>query len=101
VSIAVGLALGLGVGVLAEALNEGFRTADEVEQKLGVAVLSSVPRLRRKDLATLPDDAQHPAGYLVERQMSAFTESLRVARTSIVYGNTNTKNQVVAVTSAL
>ncbi|WP_135211402.1 GumC family protein [Vitreimonas flagellata] len=101
VSIAAGLALGLAVGVLAEALDEGFRTADEVEQKLGVAVLSSVPKLRRKDLASLPESAQHPAGYLVERQMSAFTESLRVARTSIVYGNTNTKNQVVAVTSAL
>lgn len=101
VSIALGLALGLGVGVLAEALDEGFRTADEVEEKLGVAVLSSVPKLRRKELQSLPEAAQHPAGYLVERQMSAFTESLRVARTSIVYGNTNTKNQVVAVTSAL
>lgn len=100
-SIAIGLALGLGVGVLAEALDEGFRSADEVEEKLGVAVLSSVPRLRRKEMQTLPEHAQHPAGYLVERQMSAFTESLRVARTSIVYGNTNTKNQVVAVTSAL
>ena len=100
-SIAAGLALGLAAGVLAEALDEGFRTADEVEEKLGVAVLSSVPKLRRKEMMTLPAHAQHPPGYLVERQMSAFTESLRVARTAIVYGNTNTKNQVVAITSAL
>lgn len=101
VSVAIGLALGLVAGIVAESLDEGFRSADEVEQKLKVAVLSSVPQLRTKDMKTLPEHLRHPAGYLVERQMSAFTESLRVARTSIVYGNAHGKNQIIAVTSAL
>jgi succinoglycan biosynthesis transport protein ExoP len=101
VSIAIGLALGLVAGLIAEALDEGFRTADEVERKLNVSVLSSVPKLRTKELKALPENVRHPAGYLIERQMSAFTESLRVARTSIVYGQAHGKNQIVAVTSAL
>jgi len=100
-AIALGLALGLGAGILAEALDEGFRTPEEIENKLGIPVISSVPRLRRRDMQSLPPNAQHPAGYLVERQMSAFTESLRVARTAIVYGASLRKTQVVAITSAL
>lgn len=100
-SLVLGLALGLSAGILAEALEEGFRTAEEIERALNVPVLSSVPRLRPKEMRALPLDQQHPAGYLVERQMSAFTEAFRVARTAIVYGSAHRKNQVLAVTSAL
>lgn len=101
ISVALGLALGIGAGILAEALDEGFRTPEEVERKVGAAVLSSVPRLRRREMRGLTPSEQHPAGYLIERQMSAFTEAFRVARTSIVYGNSHRKNQVLAITSAL
>ncbi|MGE0596544.1 MAG: GumC family protein [Hyphomonadaceae bacterium] len=100
-ALAIGLAIGLAAGVVAEALDEGFRSAEEIEQKLGMPVISSVPRLRRKDMRSLPQSEQHPAGYLMERQMSAFTESFRVARTSIMYGNSHRNNQILAITSAL
>ncbi|MGE0045111.1 MAG: CpsD/CapB family tyrosine-protein kinase, partial [Hyphomonadaceae bacterium] len=99
--IGLGLALGVLVGLLAESLDEGFRTGDDIERKVGMPSLASVPKLRAADFRNLPPSAQHPAGYLVERQMSAFTEALRVLRTSILYGRLDQKVQVVAVTSAL
>jgi exopolysaccharide transport family protein len=101
-SLGLGLALGLAAGFLAETLDEGFRTSEEIERKTGVAALANVPRLRRSDLRSLPPNSQHPAGYLVERQMSAFTEALRVLRTTILFGaGQPKKTQVVAVSSAL
>jgi capsular exopolysaccharide synthesis family protein len=100
-SIGLGLALGLAAGFLAETLDEGFRTSEEIERKTGVAALANVPKLRRSDLRSLPPNSQHPAGYLVERQMSAFTEALRVLRTTILFGAAQPRAQVVAISSAL
>lgn len=100
-SMGLGLGIGLAAGFLAESLDEGFRTGEEIEKKIGVAALANVPRLRRGDLRSLPPSSQHPAGYLVERQMSAFTEALRVLRTTILFGAGQSKTQVVAISSAL
>ncbi|MBI1188579.1 MAG: polysaccharide biosynthesis tyrosine autokinase [Alphaproteobacteria bacterium] len=100
-SIGLGLGVGLAAGFLAESLDEGFRTGEEVEKKIGVPALANVPRLRKSDMKSLPPSSQHPAGYLVERQMSAFTEALRVLRTTILFGAGQKKSQVVAISSAL
>ncbi|MBL8551661.1 MAG: polysaccharide biosynthesis tyrosine autokinase [Hyphomonadaceae bacterium] len=101
VALGLGFAIGIAVGFLAESLDEGFRTAEEVERKVGLPALATVPKLRPGDFKPLPPSSQHPAGYLVERQMSAFTEALRVLRSSILYGRLNQKTQVLAVSSAL
>jgi len=100
-SIALGLGVGLAAGFLAEALDEGFGDGDEVERKLGVPALAMVPKLRRSELRQLPVASQHPAAYLLERQVSAFTEACRVLRTSILFAAGQPKTQVVAITSAL
>lgn len=100
-SLALGMGLGLAAGFLAEALDEGFSDTDEVERKLGVPSLAMVPRLRRSELRQMPLASQHPAAYLLARQMSAFTESCRVLRTSILFAAGQPKTQVVAITSAL
>jgi polysaccharide biosynthesis transport protein len=102
ISLALGFGLGLAAGFLADALGEGFRTPEEIERDTGMSTLASVPRLRRRELMTLAPNAQHPAGYLIERQMSEFTESMRVLRTTIQYsGVGQARNQIVSVTSAL
>jgi polysaccharide biosynthesis transport protein len=102
ISLALGFALGIAAGFLADALGEGFRTPEEIERDTGMSTLASVPRLRKRELMQLAPNAQHPAGYLIERQMSEFTESLRVLRTTIQYsGVGQPRNQIVAITSAL
>jgi capsular exopolysaccharide synthesis family protein len=100
-SLALGLGLGLAVAFLVEALDEGFTDGDEVERKLGAPALALVPKLRRGELRQLPVASQHPAAYLLERQVSAFTEACRVLRTSILFSAAQPKTQVVAITSAL
>jgi capsular exopolysaccharide synthesis family protein len=100
--LSLGLALGLGlaVGFLAEALDEGFGSADDVERKTGIPALASVPKLRRNELRQTAS-LQNPSAYLLERQMSPFTEAFRVLRTTILFAAGQPKTQVVAITSAL
>ncbi len=101
VSMGLGLGLGLAAGFLAEALDEGFSDTDEVERKIGVPTLAMVPKLRRGELRQLPLAAQHPAAYLLARQVAPFTEACRVLRTSILFAAGQPKTEVVAITSAL
>src|SRR5690606_30402112 len=100
-SLALGLALGLVAGFLAEALDEGFVSADDLERKTGVAALASIPQIRRRELRQIGATNPQPAAYLLERQMSAFTEAFRVLRTTILFAAGQPRTQVVAVTSAL
>lgn len=100
-SLGLGLGLGLVAAFLAEALDDGFASSDDVERKTGSPALASIPRLRRNELRQSAANAQHPAAYMLERQMSAFTEAFRVLRTTILFAAGQPKTQVVAVTSAL
>lgn len=99
-SAALGLGLGIVAGLLAEALEEGFSDADDVENKLGVAALATIPRLSSGELRQLPLADRHPAGYLIKRPISAFTEACRILRTAILFDASRPRSQIVAVTSA-
>ena len=100
-SFALGLGLGLAAAFLAEALDDGFASSDDVERKTGAPALASIPQVRRSELRHSSTTTQHPAAYMVQRQMSAFTEAFRVLRTTILFAAGQPKTQVVAITSAL
>ena len=100
-SFALAMGLGLAVAFLVEALDDGFASSDDVERKTGSPALASIPRVSRRELRQSATSAQHPAAYLLERQMSAFTEAFRVLRTTILFAAGQPKTQVVAITSAL
>lgn len=101
--LSFGLAAGMGLaaGFLAEALDDGFASSEDVERKTGSPALASIPRLTRNELRGSGLAQRHPSAYLVERQMSAFTEAFRVLRTTILFAAGQPKTQVVAITSAL
>ncbi len=99
-SVAAGAGLGLAAGFLAEALDDGFDSAEDVERKTGLPALATIPGVRRSDLSQASSQVG-PAGYLLERQMSPFTEAFRVLRTTILFAAGQPKSQVVAVTSAV
>lgn len=99
--LAVGLALGLGAGLVAELFDQSVKNTEDLESKVGVAAISSIPTISRRMMRQMPPAERHPSGYLVGRPMSAFTESLRVLRTVIVYSKLDLSSKVVAVTSAL
>ncbi|MGD9979767.1 MAG: GumC family protein [Hyphomonadaceae bacterium] len=98
---AAGLLLGLGAGLIAELFDQSVKNADDLEAKVGVPAISSIPTISKRMMRQMPPAERHPSGYLVGRPMSAFTESLRVLRTVIVYSKLDMSSKVVAVTSAL
>jgi capsular exopolysaccharide synthesis family protein len=81
--------------------DQSVKNADDLEAKVGVPAVTSIPTISKRMMRQMPPAERHPSGYLVGRPMSAFTESLRVLRTVIVYSKLDLSSKVVAVTSAL
>lgn len=99
--LAAGLIVGIGAGLIAELFDQSVKNADDLEAKVGVPAISSIPTISKRMMRQMPPAERHPSGYLVGRPMSAFTEALRVLRTVIVYSKLDLSSKVVAVTSAL
>ncbi|HEY8618274.1 polysaccharide biosynthesis tyrosine autokinase [Phenylobacterium sp.] len=100
-NLALGLLLALGAGVgavvLAEMLDSGLATAEDVERRLETAYLGAVPLL-----ASVAEDSKSaPIDYVVEKPLSSFSEAFRNLRTSILYARLGDAVKVVAVTSSL
>lgn len=95
--IALALILGLGVGAavitVQELMGGGLRTAEDVEDRLGLPVLAAVPRAAK--------GVAKPADQLIERPTSFFAEALRIARAAIMGVRGTESPKVVAITSAL
>lgn len=100
-ALCVGLGAGVLAGLLLEQLDNTFGSAEDVEAKLGVRAVASVPELSPKALRLLAPADRHPAGYLIERPMSAFAEAFRVMQTSAAYASLAKTRRIYAVTSAL
>ena len=85
-----------------EMLESGFKTRKEIETKLGLPVIGTVP-----DLASLPGthiskgDSMGPANYLVANEGSLFGEAFRSIRTALRLGHASQHARSVAICSAL
>lgn len=105
--IAVALAVlaggfcGLVAGIAMELLDRSIRSRDEVEQKLGYPAIATIPTIGAHAMRSVAKEHRNPPSYLVEKPMSAFTESLRVLRTVIVHSQLGSNSRVVAIASAL
>jgi len=104
-NLALGLVLALGAGaasvVLAEILMAGLFTEDEVERRIGLPYLGSVPLLSSSlDDAKLAKDIS-PPDYLLAKPLSSFSESFRKLRAAILFSKVGENVKVIAVTSSL
>ena len=90
----LGLALGLGLAFLANALDSRARGAEEVADALGMALLARVPepprKLRRQNRLAMLDDKPGEAG-----------EAYRKLRTNFDFANLTASARTVLVTSAV
>lgn len=100
-ALCLGLGAGLLMGLILEQLDDTLASAEDVEIKLNVPAIASIPEVTTSALRMLPPLDRHPAGYLVERPMSAFAEAFRVMQTSATYSSLSLSHRIVAVTSAL
>jgi capsular exopolysaccharide synthesis family protein len=96
VSIAAVLAavLGIGLTLLFEAMNNSFKSTEDVESKLNVPVLGVVPLVPKKN--------RHQVAHLFENNDNkAFSESIRTLRTSLVLTDLDSPRKIVLVTSSV
>lgn len=102
-NLALSLVLGLGAGlaavVLMEMLEAGVGTTDDVERKLGLPAVGSIPLV--SSIADPGDRGISPIEFAVKKPLSIFAESFRSLRTSINYAAGSQGSKVVVITSAL
>jgi succinoglycan biosynthesis transport protein ExoP len=90
----LGLMLGTGLVLLAEARRSGFRSSKDLEQRTGYSVLGQIP--------TFPANGPRKIlQYLSDKPSSATAEAVRNLRTSILLSNVDTPPQVIMMTSSL
>ncbi|MGF1474611.1 MAG: GumC family protein [Geminicoccaceae bacterium] len=95
-AVIAGLGLSLILIIVLEVLKQGFRSASEVENALGIPVISMVPLIGNRGVG-----ARHPSSYALQRPYSAFSESIRLIRSAIGQAAGGSKRRVVLVTSAI
>jgi capsular exopolysaccharide synthesis family protein len=87
--------LGTLLALLLERLDNGIRSAKQVEQLVGLPALGLVPRLSR-----LKRD-QKPHHYLMSKPLSAYAEAHRAIYTSLQLSDVDNPPRTVLVTSSL
>lgn len=105
-NLALGLALAMGAGlgsaIIAEALASGFATAEDIERKLDMPFLGSIPTLASTlDTPKLLSATRAPVDFVVERPLSSFAEAFRGLRASVMFSRVGEPVKVIAITSSL
>lgn len=80
--------------LLANALNNTFKSPDEVEAKLNLPVLGILPLIKAKDRRTVSE-------MYMGNQNHAFTESVKTIRTGIMLTSIDNQHRVLVVTSSI
>jgi polysaccharide biosynthesis transport protein len=95
----VAVGAGLGAVYAREALHSGLSTGEDIEQRLGLPHLGSVPELA--SVADRADRQMSPPDYLLAKPLSAFGEAVRGLRTSLKFAGGGEGPRIVAFTSSL
>lgn len=86
--------VGAGLVLLREFLQNGYRTADDLEAETGYPVFGQIPKIparTRKSTIT----------YLLEKPTSAAAEAIRNLRTSVLLSNVDQPPQLIMSTSSI
>lgn len=86
---------GIGLAFLMYQLDTSLKSADEVEEKLGLPLLGMVPynkpQKNKDNLEPVYD----------EDSQGAFSEAIRTVRTGVVFGTLNSPNPILGISSAV
>ena len=96
VAFVASLALGVGLAIVIELMDSGFRSVHQLEEQSGVPVLGMVPfqstRMKRN---------VRPWLNVVDKPNSAYSEALRTIRTGIQLTSADNPHRTVVVTSSV
>jgi len=94
ITLFMGLFIGVLIALLLERLDSTLKSPDDVEAKLGLPVLASLPKLTR-------EDAETPGAYFMAEPKSVFSEGIRTARTGVLLSAIDEEHKVLVITSTL
>lgn len=97
----VGLAFGMVLAFTRAATDQRLKSSSDVERSLGVRSLVALAELKDSQLRKLAPSERNPEGFVVNRPLSAYTESVRLLLSGIMHADTSEGCISVAVTSAL
>jgi len=100
ITLFVGLMLGVGGAVAMEMLNAGFTTPKQIEDMLGLPLLTSVSRMDARDL-TVDGKLVPISRYPRIRPLSRYSEAIRTLRTGIQMTDVDHPPKVIQFTSTL
>jgi succinoglycan biosynthesis transport protein ExoP len=103
--VVAGLILGLGAALGRERMDRTIKTLDELEQRLHLVPLGSLPELSGSQTATrkrrrLPAGGVPPELVTLEQPGSAFAENVRAVRTNLLFMSPDQPFRRLLVTSA-
>ncbi len=97
--LVLGFILGVGAVLIAEVLDGGIRTVEQVERELGVPFIASIPLLTKQQLAA--SQTRTPWDFLLQKPMSGFGEAFRTIRSALLLPLDHKSACVVCLTSAV
>ena len=88
-------ALGVGIAIILELLDSGFRNAEQLEEMTGLPTIGSVPRLARADRNRRPHQV------ISLRPNSTYSEAVRSIRTALMLSDPDTAPRALLITSSV
>ncbi|HWU15961.1 MAG TPA: AAA family ATPase, partial [Caulobacter sp.] len=98
-SVVAGFGSGLAAVIIAEIMDAGLATSEDVERKIGLPSIASVPLM--SSVAEAGERGIQPIDYVLRKPLSGFAEAFRSLRTSILYAVPGQHGKSVVLTSAL
>ncbi len=97
----VGLIGGMMVMFALETFDNGLHSGEEVESRVGVPHIASVPILRPGMLRRVSNSDRTPPQFLLDHPFSTFSETFRTIRSALRLAAIGRESTVVASTSAI
>jgi tyrosine-protein kinase Etk/Wzc len=96
----LGLLAGLGLAYLRNRLRPGIKSADQLEQELGLNVFATVPKSATQQALEVEAKAKKPGTHLLAtiKPDDAVIESLRSLTTSLKFAMLDAANRIVLIT---
>ena len=96
IAVIFSLFIGMGIALLLEQLDRGYRSGEEIEQETGLPVLALTPLISRRRRLTA-----EPERYVLDRPTSSYAESLRSIDTGIRLSSVDRPPKSVMFTSSV
>jgi capsular exopolysaccharide synthesis family protein len=95
VALIVGLAIGIGISILREFMDDTVKSPDDVEKQLGLTLLGTIPHIVAKKEAL-----EVKRTYAKGNEESVVAEAYRSLRTNIVFSSPDKVIQTLLITSS-